>query len=48
MQINELLIQDAAVIRLVASTTPVLVSKDLKGYEFTARDADVWNIQELV
>ena len=46
VQMNELLIQDAAVIPLVALTTPVLVSKDLKGYEFTAWDSDVWNIQD--
>ena len=46
VQMNELLIQDAAVIPLVALTTPVLVSKDLKGYEFTAWDSDTWNIQD--
>jgi peptide/nickel transport system substrate-binding protein len=46
VQMNELLIQDAAVIPLVALTTPVIVSKDLKGYEFTAWDSDVWNIQD--
>ena len=45
VQMNELLIQDAAVIPLVALTTPVLISKDLKGYDFTAWDSDPWNIQ---
>jgi peptide/nickel transport system substrate-binding protein len=46
VQMNELLIQDAAVIPLVALTTPVIVSKELKGYAFTAWDADVWNIAD--
>ncbi|HXQ33388.1 MAG TPA: ABC transporter substrate-binding protein, partial [Anaerolineales bacterium] len=46
VQMNELLIQDAAVIPLVALTAPVLVSKDLKGYDFTAWDSDPWNIAE--
>lgn len=46
VQMNELLIQDAVVIPLVALTTPVIVSKDLKGYEFTAWDSDTWNIQD--
>lgn len=46
VQMNELLIQDAAVIPLVTLTTPVIVSKDLKGYEFTAWDSDIWNIQD--
>jgi peptide/nickel transport system substrate-binding protein len=45
-QMNELLIQDAAVIPLVALNTPVLVSKDLKGYDFTAWDSDPWNIAD--
>lgn len=46
VQMNELLIQDVAVIPIVALTTPVIVSKDLKGYEFTAWDSDIWNIQD--
>jgi peptide/nickel transport system substrate-binding protein len=46
VQMNELLIQDAAVIPLVSLTTPVLISRDLRGYEFTAWDSDVWNIQD--
>lgn len=46
VQMNELLIQDAAVIPLVALTTPVLVSKELKGYDFTAWDSDPWNIAD--
>lgn len=45
-QMNELLIQDSAVIPLVALNTPVLVSKDLKGYDFTAWDSDPWNIAD--
>jgi peptide/nickel transport system substrate-binding protein len=46
VQMNEILIQDAAVIPLAALNTPVLVSKDLKGYDFTAWDSDPWNIQD--
>ncbi len=43
---NELLIQDAAVIPLVILTAPAIVSNDLKGYEFTAWDSQIWNIAD--
>jgi peptide/nickel transport system substrate-binding protein len=46
VRMNELLIQDAAVIPLVKLTNPVIVSKDLKGYDFTAWDAEVWNVAD--
>jgi peptide/nickel transport system substrate-binding protein len=46
VEMNELLIQDAAVIPLVKLTNPVIVSVDLKGYDFTAWDNEVWNIAD--
>jgi peptide/nickel transport system substrate-binding protein len=46
VKMNELLIQDAAVIPLVKLTNPVIVSIDLKGYDFTAWDAEIWNIAD--
>jgi len=46
IQMNEMLIQDVAVVPLVKLTTPVIVGKDLKGYDFTAWDAAVWNIAD--
>jgi peptide/nickel transport system substrate-binding protein len=46
VEMNELLIQDVAVIPLVILTAPAIVSKDLKGYEFTAWDSQIWNIAD--
>ena len=46
VQMNELLIQDVAVIPLVKLTNPVLVSVEIKGYDFTAWDAEIWNIAD--
>lgn len=46
VQMNELLIQDVAVIPLVILTAPAIVSKDLDGYEFTAWDSQIWNIAD--
>lgn len=46
VKMNELLIQDAAVIPLVKLTNPVILSVDLKGYSFTAWDAEIWNIAD--
>lgn len=46
VKMNELLIQDAAVIPLVKLTNPVIVSVNLKGYDFTAWDAEIWNIAD--
>jgi peptide/nickel transport system substrate-binding protein len=46
VQMNELLIQDAAVIPLVKLTLPAAVSVDLKGWDFTAWDVEVWNIAD--
>jgi hypothetical protein len=43
---NELLIQNTAVIPLIKLTNPVIVSVDLKGYDFTAWDAEVWNVAD--
>lgn len=46
VKMNELLIRDVAVIPLVKLTNPVIVSIDLKGYDFTAWDAEIWNIAD--
>jgi len=46
VKMNELLIQDVAVIPLVNTTQPMGVSVDLKGYEFTIWDVEVWNIAD--
>jgi len=46
IQMNELLIQDVAVIPLIKLTNPVIVSKELKGYDFTAWDSEIWNIAD--
>ena len=46
VQMNELLIQDVAVIPLVELRDPVIVSVDLKGYDFTPWDVEVWNIAD--
>lgn len=44
VRMNELLIQDVAVIPLVNTTQPMAVSVDLKGYDTTPWDVEVWNI----
>lgn len=46
VKMNELLIQDAAVIPLVKGTDPVIVGIDLKGYDFTPWDLEIWNIAD--
>lgn len=44
VQMNEMLINDMAVIPLVQLANPVAVSVDLRGYDFTAWDVEVWDI----
>jgi len=46
VKMNELLIQDVAVIPLVHTTQPMGVSVDLKGYDFTTWDVEIWNIAD--
>lgn len=46
VKMNELLVRDAAVIPLVRLTNPVIVNISLKGYDFTAWDAEIWNIAD--
>ena len=46
VQMNELLIQDVAVIPLVNTTQPMAVSVDLKGYDATPWDVEVWKIAD--
>jgi peptide/nickel transport system substrate-binding protein len=46
VKMNELLIQDVAVIPLVNTTQPMAVSVDLKGYDTTLWDVEVWNIAD--
>ena len=46
VKMNELLIQDVAVIPLVNTTQPHAVAVDLKGYDFTVWDVEVWNIAD--
>jgi len=46
VKMNELLIQDVAVIPLVHTTQPMGVSVDLKGYDFTTWDVEVWNVAD--
>jgi hypothetical protein len=43
---NELLIQDVAVIPLVNTTLPTAISVDLKGYDATPWDVEVWKIAD--
>ena len=43
---NELLIRDVAVIPLVNTTQPMSVSVELRGYDFTPWDVEVWNIED--
>lgn len=44
VQMNEMLIDDMAVIPLVQLANPVAVSVELRGYDFTAWDVEVWDI----
>lgn len=44
VQMNEMLINDMAVIPLVQLANPVAVGADLRGYDFTAWDVEVWDI----
>ena len=46
IQMNELLIQDVAVIPLVNTTQPMAISVDLKGYDATPWDVEVWKIAD--
>ena len=46
VQMNELLIQDVAVIPLVNTLNPSAISVDLKGYDATPWDVEVWKIAD--
>jgi len=46
VKMNELLIQDVAVIPLVKYAQPHAVGVDLKGYDFPIWDLEVWNIAD--
>jgi peptide/nickel transport system substrate-binding protein len=46
IKMNELLIQDVAVIPLVNTTQPMAVGMDLKGYDATPWDVEVWKIAD--
>jgi len=46
VKMNELLIQDVAVIPLVNTTLPTGISLDLKGYDATPWDVEVWKIAD--
>ena len=46
VRMNELLIRDVAVIPLVNTTQPMGVNVELKGYDFTPWDVEVWNIED--
>jgi peptide/nickel transport system substrate-binding protein len=46
VRMNELLIRDVAVIPLVNTTQPMAISVDLKGYEATPWDVEVWKIAD--
>jgi peptide/nickel transport system substrate-binding protein len=46
VRMNELLIQDIAVIPLVNTTQPMAISMDIKGYESTPWDVEVWNLAD--
>jgi len=46
IRMNELLIQDVAVIPLVNTTQPMAISVDLKGYDSTPWDLEVWKITD--
>jgi peptide/nickel transport system substrate-binding protein len=46
VRMNELLIRDVAVIPLVNTTLPTAISVDLKGYDATPWDVEVWKIAD--
>ena len=46
VKMNELLIQDVAVIPLVNTTQPMAISVDLKGYDATPWDVEIWKIAD--
>ena len=46
VKMNELLIEDVAVIPLVNTTQPMAISVDLKGYDSTPWDVEVWKIAD--
>ena len=46
IQMNDLLIEDAALIPLVHTVTPDGISTTLVGLDFTPWDAEVWNIKD--
>lgn len=46
IQMNDLLIEDVALIPLVHVATPDGISTTLEGQDFTPWDAEVWNIQD--
>ena len=46
IRMNELLIQDVAVIPLVNTTQPMAISVDIKGYDTTPWDVEVWKIAD--
>jgi len=46
VRMNELLIQDVAVIPLVNTTQPMAISVDIKGYDTTPWDVEVWKIAD--
>nr|MDQ3005592.1 peptide ABC transporter substrate-binding protein [Chloroflexota bacterium] len=46
VKMNELLVQDVAVIPLVNTTQPMGISVDLKGYDSTPWDVEVWQIAD--
>jgi peptide/nickel transport system substrate-binding protein len=46
VKMNELLIQDVAVIPLVNTTQPMGISVDLKGYDASPWDLEVWKIAD--
>ena len=46
VRMNELLIEDVAVIPLVNTTQPMAISVDIKGYDATPWDVEVWKIAD--
>jgi peptide/nickel transport system substrate-binding protein len=46
IQMNDLLIEDAALIPLVHVATPDGISTTLEGWDFTPWDAEIWNIKD--
>jgi peptide/nickel transport system substrate-binding protein len=46
VRMNELLIEDVAVIPLVNTTQPMAINVDIKGYDSTPWDVEVWKIAD--